>query len=422
MLRAIKLLLLTALLLPASAFPVEPPAPQADAAASASSAPKKPGYHIGGFRIRPSVSLTQQHQSNVFAASDNELADQVTLVSPRLKIDSTWDRHSLRLQAGAELARHWQYAGEDYLDYQASAEGRYQLGPAADLFGGLGLSGEHEGRDSPDAASASREPTQFRTHNAHAGIKIRFGDNNLRLGGTFESLDFDNQRGGGMPLINDDRDRDLYGLGLRLGHAVEQHTELFVQAQYDQRDYRLSSDGAGFNRDSQGYRAAIGVKTGTSSGSSGEAYLGMLQQDYRDPAFASVNAIDFGARLNIAAAKNTRLKAELLRSLDETTDSDSPGYLGSTLNASLETRITPRLIPHLKAGYSHARYLHSGRKDHTWSAEGAVKYYLTRNSHLLAGIAHVSRDSNDANLLSDSNDYRNTTLFLTFSTLCYPLN
>ena len=184
---------------------------------------KRPGYHTQNFRIRPSISITEIYDSNVFATDRNTESDWITLISPRLRADSTWSRHSLRFKIGADAGRYWENDAENYLDYWANAEGRLNLNDRTDLFAGLGLSFEHEGRDSPDARLGGQEPTTFRSVHAHAGIETVVADTTYRLGATYEDLNFDNVGAGSGLLFNDDRDREARKLFLKRNPRAKGH-------------------------------------------------------------------------------------------------------------------------------------------------------------------------------------------------------
>lgn len=382
---------------------------------------RKPGYHTENFRIRPSLSITEKYDSNVFATDTDTLSDWITVISPQIRVDSTWAKHSLQFKAGADAGRYWDYDAENYLDYWASAEGRYNLTADTDLFGGAGISYEHEGRDSPDAGVGGLSPTTYRSVNAHAGVKSTFGDTTYRFGGTYEGLDFNNVPAATGVLFNDDRDRELFGVGVRATHKLNAKTEAFAQALYDVRDYDLSTDQAGFDRDSDGYSAAVGMKHDWGGGSNAEAYVGVLRQDYDDPRFNSVTRPDFAGRLNLRPGPDTKVTARLQRSLNETTVTGSPGYISTALSGKIEHRLSQRLIPHFSVSYEMADYLQSGREDEVYSAEAGVKYFLARNAYIVTGLRHVARDSNDADLLTGSNDFERNSVFLTFVTQGYPL-
>ena len=382
---------------------------------------KKPGYHTENFRIRPSVSVGVKYDNNIFATDRKTISDWIVLLSPQLRVDSTWTRHSLQLKAGADVASYWEYDTENYLDYWGNAEGRFNLTDNTDLFGGVGFSFEHESRDSPDATLGGQEPTTYRSLNAHAGIKTVVADTTYRLGATYENLDFDNVGAGTGLLINDDRDRDLIGLGIRATHKLSETNDIFAQAVYDIRNYDLATDQNGFERDSDGYRAAVGVKADLGNGNDAEAYVGIMHQSYDDNRFDDVSKADFGGRLTLVPGRDTKVTARLQRSLNETTVTASPGYISTAFSGKVEHRVSPRLIPEFSVSYEFADYLQSGREDDFYSAQAGVKYFLARNAYLIGGVRHSARDSNDEDRLIGSNDYEKNSVFLTFVTQGYPL-
>ncbi len=392
-----------------------------DGEAQPATTAKKPGYHTENFRVRPSLSVSETYDDNIFATDSSEQSDWITQISPQIRIDSTWDRHSLKFKAGADFGRYWEYDAENYLDYWANAEGRLNLDDGTDLFGGVGFSFEHEGRDSPDATLGGPSPTTYRSTNAHLGVKTVVGETTLRFGGTYENLDFDNVGAGSSLVFNNDRDRDLVGAGIRATHKLNAQNEVFIQALYDVRDYDMATDQYGYDRDSDGWRAALGLKSDLGGGNSVEAYLGTLHQSYEDDRFDSVDKADFGGRLTLTPGPDTKVTARVERSLNETTLFASPGYLSTAVSGRVEHRVSPRLIPQFSVYYELADYLQSDREDDFYSAEASLKYFLARNAYIVGGVRHSVRDSNDADLLSGSDDYTKNSIFLTFATQGYPL-
>ena len=390
-------------------------------ATDAESTDHRPGYHTDNVRIRPTLSISESFDDNVFATDTGERSDWITVVSPQLKIDSTWDRHSLRFDTGARFGRYGHYDAENYLDFWATLEGRYALSDTTDVFGGVGVTHDHEGRDSPDASIAGSEPTTYQTRSAHAGVKTTLGAATLRFGGTYEALDYNNVGAGAVTLFNDDRDRELLGFGVRASFALSEAHELFAQALYDRRDYELSRDQNGFQRDSDGYRTALGIKSDFGGGNKTEAYVGTIRQSYDDARFDTYTAADFGGRVTLFPAKPLKLTGQLERALNETTDRGSPGYLSTALTGRLEFRATPRLTSHLALGYTLSDYLESGREDEIYSAELGVKYFVARNAFVSTGVRHIERHSNDVGLLNASNDFDKNTVFLSFTSYGYPV-
>lgn len=383
---------------------------------------KKPGYYTNDFRIRPSVSISGTFDDNIFATDTQTESDFITIISPRLNIDSTWDKHSLSFKLGADLGRYGEFDAENYDDYWLGIDGKYDISSTTAIFGGIGYGSEHESRDSPDAALDGLSPTTYESRNAHAGIKTRFDKTTYRIGLTYEELDFDDvYTSSGGSVINDDRDRELIGLGIRATHQYSNTLDLYAQALYDGRDYDQASDLDGYIKDSDGYRLAAGFKKNHGNGNKSELYIGYISQDYDDSRFDSVNEIDLGGHLTFHPNSQTRLTANLLRTLNETTVTGSSSYLHTALSGKLDYKISQRLIPHLKLGFAQSEFQNSGRKDDIFSGEAALKYYLARNASITAGYRYVERDSNDLDLTTGSNDYTDNSVFLTFTTQGYPL-
>lgn len=382
----------------------------------------KPGYHVGGLRMRPTISVTARYDDNVFTTARNTRSDWLLLIAPSVRVDSTAPDHRVTLKAGADIGRFDTYTDEDFEDTWIDLDGRYELSDRAQLFGGVGLKYSHEPRDSQDARIGGLEPTTFRTATANAGIKWRSGEVTYRTGATFETLDFDNVPAVGGKIINSDRDRDLIGLGLRASYHVDADGEVFVQALADRRRYQKDRDQFGFERDSDGYRLAAGFRKGFGQGEEFEAFLGALAQDYDDPRFSNIQRVDFGGRLRLSPSADTRFSLTLQRALNETTDPGSPGYLNTGVSARLSRARTSRLQPYLSLGYSEADYLETGRDDRQLSIGVGGKYFLTRNTAVSVGISHLDRDSNDKGLSSLSNDFVRNQFFITLTSQVYPFN
>jgi len=382
----------------------------------------KSGYFVNDFRIRPSVAISQIYDDNIFATDIQRESDFITIISPRLNIDSMWDEHSLRFKLGANLARYAEYDAENYNDYWIALDGKYDLSEVTAVFGGLGYSSKHENRDSPDAASDGISPTTFESRNASVGIKTAYQNTTYRIGMTYEHLDFDDVfTDSGGSVINDDRDRELFGLGIRATHRLDETLDIYAQLLLDRLDYDLSTDIDGFDKDSEGYRFAVGYKKDHGNGNKSEAYLGTINQDYDDSRFDSIDTFDFGGQLTLQPSSKSRLTAGLLRTLNETTVTGSSSYLHTAFTSKLDYKISQRLIPHLKLGYAESVFKNSDREDTILSGEAAIKYYLARNASLTAGYRYIDRDSNDLDLITGTNDYTHNSVFLTFTTQGYPL-
>ncbi|KTG17511.1 MULTISPECIES: outer membrane beta-barrel protein [unclassified Guyparkeria] len=386
-------------------------APSPGEAVTADDVDSSSGLATGGFRFFPQVSVTTLYDSNIYGVNgsvpnasgeiEEETSDTVGILTPSLAVRSDWERHELNVNAGANLARYRDNGDEDYQDYWLNADGRYDINARSNVFGGLGITRDHEDRTSPEGA-AGVEPVQYDSLDAHGGYARRIGQTVLRLGGTAQRLDYENGVDADGAVINhDDRDRDIYALGARLTYLKTPQIRPFGQVSTEVRRYRQDRDDFGFQRDSDGYRAAAGIEFDYGSTLDGEVYGGVLHQSFDDPRFDSITRPDFGARLTWQATPYTRVRGTLDRSLEETTywqfedgvPDFASSYLYSRAEVLAEHRLTPRTTLSAVASYGQADYQDINRTDDLIGAGFGVEHRLTKNLLLQFDYRHYQRDS-----------------------------
>ena len=375
----------------------------AEDAASESDATSKPGYYTDSFYIVPEIQITAYHDDNIYATKTAKESDIVTIVSPTLKINSRWDRHSLKLDGGANLGYYTDNTDENYKDYWLEASGRYELGATTSLFGGAGYNKKHESRDSKESAQSTDEPTTYNVQSLQLGGRHMLADYVIRLGLTYENLDFDNVGG----LINDDRDRVHTGLGLRVTKDYDKQTKLFVQGLLNERDYDLEQNG--FSRDSSGYSVAAGIIKEFGEKDRIEAYAGLLSQDYDYSGFDTVTEPNVGVNLRWYPAESYKLTGNLSRTLSETTQEDASGYLYTHLKLQLDKRMFTDYVGYISYSHGEADYQDDTREDSINSYGIGLNYYMSPKILFSAGYNHVSNDSNE-----NLNDYERNLFLISF--------
>ena len=359
--------------------------------------------------VRGAIEIAASYDNNLFASPSNRESDHLTLVSPSLELSAGSARQKLLIEAAADFGRYRAHPDEDFSDYRLALRSRQELTPWLSLFGSLGTIRDHEGRDSPDADRSGDEPTTYLAHNADLGIVFAAGPYQWRFGGTLEALRFDNVPSGDGTLINEDRDRNHYGLGLRLARRTSPQTQVFIQGQYDRRDYLASTDIFGFRRDSRGHRVSLGIRHLASGGLSVEGYLGYLGQRYVDPAFDDIAALDIGLSLELPVSPTTRWSAELRRELLETTEFGASGHLLTDLAVTFGRRITDRLQFNADAYYGIGRFEQTAREDGLLGLGASLDYALSDSWLATLGYQWVRRDTQlpqtDGASLDEIEDY-----------------
>jgi len=374
---------------------------------------------VGSFLFRPQLGVTAAYDSNIFAQRTNEVADQILILEPNLLLKSNWKKHFLQFDAGGELGRYRNNPSENFDDNWVDVKGRYDINKDANFFGGLNHTRDHEERGTPEVVGT--EPTTFGSDQAHAGFARQMGDYKIRLGGTVEKLDFDNT----ISTINDDRDREVRGLGVRLNYLYAPNREVFAQGIYDSRDYVLALDDAGYNRDSEGYRASVGVKNRYSNQLGVESYVGLLHHDFRDPRFANIDIPEANTKINYLSGPQSRISLSLNRSLEETILPGASSYLSDTLSFQAERRFDSRrsVVAAFSAGL--ADYQGVALKETT--VDGSIDWRYRISPEIYFGVRYrvLVNDSNSSTAVGNaanpqfSQDYARQQIMFTLNSMLF---
>ncbi|MET0064996.1 MAG: outer membrane beta-barrel protein [Candidatus Thiodiazotropha sp.] len=379
---------------------------------SSASTFKKPGFYSQDFRLLPEIAVMGYYDDNIYATNRARESDFITQVTPSLSVDSLWDRHRLAVDAGARLGRYADATSEDYDDFWLSGDGDYEIDGIDKLYVSGGYSRNHEGRDSKESGSLQiDEPTTYDVLEGQLGWHRQADRSSVKLGLTFEQLDYDNVGS----LYNDDRDRDVSGLGLRLSHDYSADFQLYAQGVINRRDYVDELDQYGYAKDSQGFNGLIGLTRRFSKANRIDAYIGRFYQDYEDSRFDEVNDWNYGVDLRWYPVASTQFKAQLERTQNETTEIGSSSYLYTAWDFQLDQKLASNTVGYVGFNYAIAEFQDVGREDKTQSLSLGMKYYANPWVMLSGGFRRVDNDSNDVNKVSpirDSYDFKQNMVFL----------
>jgi hypothetical protein len=372
----------------------------------------KPGYLMGGFHILPEIEVAEYYDDNIYATKRAKESDLVSLVTATLEVDSRWQRHYLDLGAGASIGRYLDISAEDYEDFWVKGDGQLDVGDTARIYAGAGYSVNHESRGAKESAQQLIEaPTTYDARTLQIGLDRQIGQAMLKLGTTFEALDYDDVG----PLLNDDRDRTAIGFGLRIAFPLAESTSLFAQSILKQRDYDDGVDQFGYERDSDGHNTLLGIIREHHERYSIQAYVGYLVQEYDDDRFERLDEPNYGFDLCWYTPSGSKLTAKLERSSNETTEIGSAGYLYTGLDLQLDRKMVTDLVGYLNYGYGLAEFQDVGREDFTRSVTIGLKYYASPKVMITGSYSRLDNDSNDKNSvlpLDDTYDYARNMLYI----------
>lgn len=356
------------------------------------------GIRMGGFLFFPQLGLGAKYDDNVFAEPADEIDDVIYLVQPELALRSNWSRHALNFVAGAEAGFYDENDSEDYVDSFVGSDLRLDISRDSSLNAALKYSMLHEERDSPDDQGGI-EPTEYSLLAADAGFASDFGLLSFGISGGFDRYDYDDAVGLApgpvfFNINNDDRDRDAWEGTLRLGVEVSPNFEVFARGTYFTVAYEDETDDDGFDRDSTGYEAVLGVDFDLTGVTFGELFAGYRAQDPDDPRFDSIEGAQFGGAVTWNPSGLTTIRGSLARDVRETTQVDTPGYLATEADLTIDHELLRNLILGASAGYEKRAFENIPRDDTRVDAGLYARYLMNR--HL-----YVSLHYNYADLQSD---------------------
>ncbi|WP_299360832.1 outer membrane beta-barrel protein [uncultured Paracoccus sp.] len=368
------------------------------------------------------ASMSLGYTDNVYATENDKEGDLVTTWSSWGEISAKTEAYEWSLGAEFDIGRYASEDSDDYEDGVLRAEGRYNIGANSYVFGGLDRAWEHETRSSPDDANGIA-PTDYVQDSGFAGISLGFGRAGVRIGANVKDYDFsDGRAGDGRVINNDDRDRTMTELGARLGYELSPDRTLFIQGVYDERDHDADVDDYGHDRDSAGVQLGFGV-AGRAGDVTGEAMIGVLSQDYDDPAFDTTTALDFGLDLTWRPSSRTRLTASVERRLGETTlyDSDASasasGYLSTSAGVRASHWVAGDVTVNGWLWFSENDYQNVARTDYVTEAGFGLRYHMTPRVYLGGSYAYEQRASDAAGA-----DYDEHSFLLSVGTQLKPLD
>lgn len=371
------------------------PPPSGPAPGAAPGAPGAlQGVRLGDFTLYPSVDTAAFYDSNVYATRRSPRADLATVVSPRLSLQSNWDRHWVALNAGLDWTNYASYTSENTLDWRVDGEARLDVTDTTQIFLGALAARDHEDRGSPDSSIFGEEPLAYYDYRAYGGVSQRIGDVVLRAGAALERLEFEDSRTPFGTLNNSDRDRNRVTVGALARYDGNRFVQPFVEVLGDFRSYDDKFDDFGYQRSSSGWRAGIGARYRLDASLTGEVFAGVMQQDYDDPRFSTVTTPAFNLTLRWRPQRETLLVFYVDRSIEETTQPGAPAYVYSVIGARFEQQIVPNLTGILRASWGRSDFEGVARTDDYIDASAGLRYRLTQNVALGLDYRFTRRDSN----------------------------
>lgn len=367
------------------------------------------GLPVRAMRLYPELGLEVLYNDNVFADDSMAEGDTALRLLPQLKLDSRSSRHRAEIGANLDIARYDDYDSEDFEDFRFWGLGEMQVRDG-EIRAELRLAELHELRTSPDDRGGSGL-TEYSRNSFYGAYTHRPGRLLIRGDLKLTNLDFDSTPGlPGSTGNNDDRDRDVADIGVRVGYGLSPDYALYTEARFDSVDYDQEFDRDGFRRSSDGVELRLGTLLDFTGRTSGEFYVGYISRDYDDSRFSDTDGPSFGGRVDWNITGLTTLSVSGDRSIDDTTIVGASGITKSRLTLSAEHELLRNLLIGAIVGVGNDDFENYDRDDDLRLFEIGGKYLMNRYTQVLFGYRYQDRDTSPIN--SGGNIYEINEVFV----------
>lgn len=376
-------------------------------ASSAQDRGRPDGIRAGAFIIQPSITVGESYQSNMFLEDSGVTDTFLTTIAPSLTIESNWNRHALRLEAGSELGFFSHDSDDDYIDYNADLSGVLDITRRAHISGGFGYTHGHEARGTVDVPGTAAEPVEFDRFSGDILGEVSSGRFRFQAFANTRLLDFDDVRliGGGVGN-EDDRDRFELETGVEVGYSVRSGYEAFIRGSYLVTDYDNALDDDGVDRDSTGFRVLGGLKVDLTRLIEASVGVGYYERFYDDSTLDDEGGFAMDAEIDWSVTPITSISFSASSDILATTLTGASGATTTSGEIGLSHELRRNLTLQAFGGLTYIDYDGISRDDQIYSAGLGAEWKMTRRLTLIPSYDFQLRDSNAAGL--DFTDHRVT--------------
>lgn len=349
-----------------------------------------PGLRVGpGFVLHPSVAADVTYDSNVYNVATFKTDDFIASVRPLLVLQSDWARHSLELSGSADVRRYFDTKDENSEEFDLAARSTLELGGQINVEPDVGYARLIEKRGTAGDQFLTDRPVSL--YEKRAGLRISRDSGRLGISveGSLVKSEYNDTSSGGIPVDLSTRDVLIRRGALRASLGISARTRVFAQLAGNEVDYDIKT---ATPRNSSGYALLGGFHLQVTSLIDLEAALGYIHQNFDNPAFKSVSAMNFWLTANWTPTPRWLITASAARTIDHSPRIDVPAIVRSEFSLEAKRAVTDRLMLGADAGFTNEKYWGSRRNDRRYEANVSAHYRLAGPIGVIARAGYRKQD------------------------------
>ncbi|MGI9499687.1 MAG: outer membrane beta-barrel protein [Geminicoccaceae bacterium] len=355
------------------------------------------GLRLGDFALTGQAALGVVYDDNVEADDEERDEDVFLTLSPSVRAQSTYARHSIGFGAGATAGTTLKDSTDDFFDWRIGADGRVDLSRKSKLDASVGYSRDVEDDEDVDSEDGDGD-TPVHSIDASLGYDVSGERLGFGLDGTISRLDVEGDDFG-------DRDRTSYGLSGAVRYQWSDDLTISGGPNYRHStfDEEVADDGDSRDADEFGFQIGAGYRASRTINA--KAALGYALVTFDDPDREDDDSATGSAGLTWAPGNGTTLDLEVSRSLGLTIEDDEDSRTSTTGRAALahSLKLGSRSALSSSLAFSVSRLSDLDRTDKNLTTGLTYAYRLAEQAFFTSSYRFSLRNSEDG----DADYYRN---------------
>ena len=347
-----------------------------------------PGIRVGDVVVRPQVAETFGYNDNLLGQSSGS-GSALARTDASMQARTDWSRNSLAFLLGVDDRRYFQLPDQDETNWRASLGGTYEIG--RDL---ASLSYQHIAahQDPTDIDSRNFDrPLAYRVEDVRASYQIVLPRLTITPGFELMAYDFSNTSEQGVPVIEQQRNRNQFREELTVRYALRPETSLISVIRPTQVQYTTPVNGAR-NPNATGVSVLGGMDY---IGEGLWRYRALVGYEIRSFAntYKSRSAPVAEADVTWNPTGLTTVSGLLIRSIEDAGSEDETGYTYTVARLSIDHEYRRNVLLRGYVGLQNADYQQINRSQTLYQAGLSTSWLLNRYARLTASYDFLDSTS-----------------------------
>jgi hypothetical protein len=254
------------------------------------------GISLGSVTLKPTLAVTPDFNSNIFAGRSNEQSDASVSVTPALSASLKKQGQSLSLFAEMKARRYIRFDDQNDEQYRIEGNAFRELPSNITVTANIGWAETTAARGTFENDLQVGGPIKQRDFRTALTVAKRF--NRLNIDGSFNASRFefgDVELGSGVTVDQSFRDGSRFGGKLGVSYEVSPIISVRMNGSQDVYDYNDSRPL--FDRDAKAYSATLGVRYELTRLLVAQFDAGLREYKFKNPSYGDIRGVALSARL-----------------------------------------------------------------------------------------------------------------------------